>query len=357
MKRAVILGYQGFGNAGDEAILTGIERLLDDVSIEVEAIVGGTEPIAAFPQARRIAARRLRPNVAGLRALMRADLLLMSGGGLIHDHWISGLPLYLAWNVAARLAGAQIIWIGVGIGPLRSRWSRFLAGRILRLAALVTVRDAESARLALDVAPHVTATITPDPAFFNPAPPERTRSGVGAVIRAPAPQDSVLESRFATALGNELSAIAASGRDVVLLTMGGARDTRFAEAVRRAALSAGTNARVEQLRPDPMTVLHRLGSLEAIITVRLHGLILGAIAGTPALPIAYDPKVSAVAAQLGLDDLSLTLEQVVSSPVGTLAGLLGLAETPERRNRVADEVAGLRAQQKVIRSSLESHTA
>ena len=353
MKRAVILGYQGFGNVGDEAILTGIEQVLQPLPIRVESVIGGTAPIKAFPLARRIVTRRLRPNVAGVRALVHADLLLLSGGGLIHDHWRTVLPLYLAWSVIARLGGAQVAWIGVGIGPLRSGRARFLAGRMLRLASLVTVRDISSARLAHQVARGVPVTVVPDPALLNPAPPGRQRRGVGVIVRSPAPGDGRRANAFAAALGREAGTMALSGRHVVLLTLGGPADAPFAGTVRSAAATAGADLEIEELGPDPARALERLASLDGLITVRLHGLILGALAATPTLPIAYDDKVSQLADQLGIRDLCVPFDVAISAPTGTLTRLLAVAETRVRQQKVAECVRMLQERGEALRAALD----
>lgn len=352
MRCAVILGYQGFGNVGDEAILTGIEHLLQSLPFEVQAVLGGPEPIKAFPRARRIITRRLRPNIAAIRALMRADVLLFSGGGLIHDHWPTVLPVYLTWSAIARLAGARVAWIGVGIGPLRSTRSRFLAGRMLRLASLVTVRDTSSARLAHQVARDLPVTIVPDPAFLNRAPGARARHGVGVIVRAPAPADAAHADALAAALGSEIGTLMSQGREAFIITLGGRPDRPFANAVRDAALAAGADPAVEELEPDPSLVLERLASLEAIITVRLHGLILGVIAGTPAVAVAYDDKVSQVAEQLGLSDLCIAIPDALSAPSGTITGLLSSAETTTRRVVVAGRLRGLRSSVETLRNAL-----
>ena len=349
--RAVALGYQGFGNVGDEAILAGIEQLLAGTPVEMVALIGGPEPISAFPFARRVVTRRLRPSWAAIGAVRGAQLVLVSGGGLLHDHWWTVVPTYLGWSIVARLSGARIAWVGVGIGPLRSRWTRWLAGRTLRLASLVTVRDPGSARLAGAIAPGVAVRQVPDPAFLLRAPQPRDRAGIGFVVRAPAPRDAAAAPALAALLGETLAAAAQDVARVSILTFGGRQDLPFAEQVASAARralgpsrSAGDPARVpiEQLPPDPTAVLARLASLEALLTVRLHGLILGAIAGTPSLPIAYDPKVSAAAEQLGIGDLCVALDDVPGETPAAMLQRIRALQADDRRAAVAAGVERMR---------------
>jgi polysaccharide pyruvyl transferase WcaK-like protein len=52
------------------------------------------------------------------------------------------------------------------------------------------------------------------------------------------------------------------------------------------------------VNPFP-NVMSAISGCHAAVSVRLHTLILGAAAGRPVLAISYDPKVDALAAQLG----------------------------------------------------------
>ena len=306
--KAISVGYQGFSNVGDEAILAGVEVLLNGTRIRVDWVVCGPQPVTAFADAIRIRTRRGRPSLAGVRALRRADLLLFSGGGLLHDHWPVVVPTYLAWSLLARASGTRIAWVGVGVGPLRGRIARRLAGWTLRLADLVTVRDLESADLVGEVAPGMPVTVVPDPAIFIVPPATGPkRGGVGIIVRPPAPAQAELGEHMARELGEAAARLSADGRTVTLLTFGGPRDREVAEAVAVAAADAGgPRPAIDELGPDPLPVLKRLAALEGVISVRLHGLILAAVAQTPAVGVSYDPKVAAWANRLGSESMPLT---------------------------------------------------
>jgi polysaccharide pyruvyl transferase WcaK-like protein len=348
--RTVVLGYQGFGNVGDEAILTGAEQLLAGTDIEVSAVVCGPDAVAGFPSARRIRTRRLRPTMAAMRALRKAQLLLLPGGGLLHDHWPTVMPLYLGWVLLARLHGTRVAWLGVGVGPLRSRRARWMAGRALRASSLVTVRDAESAEVVRGVAPGIGVAIVPDPAVFNTPPADAERRGIGLIVRGPTPGDEKRAGPMAEALGGAAAELARSGRGPVLMTFGGMGDRVFAEAVAgRAELAGAAPMPIEELTPDPVATLARLAGFEAVVSVRLHGLILAAIAGTPAATIAYDPKVASWAARLGADEASVPLEQV--SPEAILQAL-DRCVSVETTSRVAARLAELRGEGGRVRELL-----
>jgi polysaccharide pyruvyl transferase WcaK-like protein len=302
--RAAFLGYQGFGNLGDEAILAGIERVLEPLKLTPAILIGGPAvgTVGAFPGARRISPRRLLPTLDALRALRSCQVLILSGGGLFNDHWATVIPRYLSWVVAARIAGARVAWLGVGVGPIRRRGWRRLARLAARLSEPVFVRDRASAIL-LGGGPKI--RVAPDMAFFNPPPPTRRRDPVLALIVRPPVRSG---SEPAASLERTLSAVAAcgaaAGLEPRLQLMAPDVDRLFAERVGlRIQAELGVRPRIEVLGRTSPEALERLAACELVASVRLHGLILAAIAGVPCLPIAYDPKITAIAHQLGLDEV------------------------------------------------------
>lgn len=348
--RLATVGFQGFGNVGDEAILTGIEALLADTNVEVRTVFSGPTPaaIAAFPGADRVVCPRHVPSLRALSELRRVDALLLSGGGIFNDHWIGVIPRYVAWTLAARLAGARTAWIGVGVGPIRRRPLRWLTRFGARFAHLVTVRDPESAA----VLGGARQRVVPDPSVFN-APPQRTRdSGVGIIVRGPTRDEAGAEPRLVEAIVDTVRLLEASGRPPVVLTMAGRADRAFAERLHAAAVAGGSPAvAIEALGPAPADALARLATLSGVITVRLHGMLLSALAGVPVVPIAYDVKVRAAADQLGLGDLAVALPDVSAA---LLLERLSEAATERRRSDVRRRLDIMRGQRESLAAAIVS---
>ncbi len=344
------LGYQGFGNLGDEAILAGIEQLLAGTSLEVMTVASGDHAVPAFPDAERVPMHGLLPGIAALRALRRRDALVVAGGGLLHDHWPVVIPSYLVWTLAARASGARVVWLGVGIGPIRHAWSRRLTGLVLRLASLVTVRDAASRLLARSVAASVRVTEIPDPAIFNVPPEPADREGIGIIVRGPAPSERGRGDELARGLGALAGALsAARQRPVVLLTLGGAADRAIATTAAEHARRSGIAPTIEELAPDPAAGLRRIGQLEAVVSVRLHGVILAALAGTPVVGVSYDRKVASYC-----DLLAVPVTDLDGLQPERVTRLLEKAESPGGRERVAVRVRGLRGRAEEVRGLLRS---
>ncbi len=355
--RVAVVGFQGFGNVGDEAILVGIERLLGDAVRVTTVFAGDERPVVGFEGAARRWTFHFLPTPRALRALARSDVLLISGGGLMNDYWSTVIPRYLAWVLAARLVGCRVVWVGAGVGPIRRRWQRWLAGAAFAASRLVTVRDEASRDLVLRCAPGTRVEVVPDPAWFAVAPAEPKDAGsrtgrVGIILRAPAPastrRDETLAGTLLDALATLTARLAGEGREVELITMHDEVDAEFVgRTVERCRSLGAPAARVSSLPLEPGTAVRDLAGLDTVVTVRLHGLILAALAGLPAVSIRYDPKVAAAASDLGLGDLCLPLEGLTSA---ALATAVVASSEPGRRAALAERVAAIRSRADEVRA-------
>lgn len=358
--RAVAVGYQGFGNLGDEAILAGIERLLDGTRIRITTVVGGDRgPIAADPAVHRITGRRMLPRMAGLRALQRSDALILSGGGLLHDHWALVVPQYLAWVVAARALGCRVAWVGVGIGPLRRRPSRWLTGLALRLSHLVLVRDERSARLAREAGAR-RVTVIPDPAFYLAPDGDHDQAGPEAdaplvvIPRAPLPGTCDPDALAEALAGAAAAQWREVGRACRLVTFAGPRDDEFVARVSARLDMLGVPVTVVPLPPVPARALGELSAAAVVLTVRLHGVVLASAAATPWAAVIYDDKVAAVTTYLDAADLAVPIAE---ADAASLAAALERATTPDRAARLSARVAEVTATRTSVATMLEDALA
>jgi polysaccharide pyruvyl transferase WcaK-like protein len=352
--RLVAVGFQGFGNVGDEAILCGLERLLHGAAT-VEVIVAGTvAPVWAAPAARRVHPWKLMPTPAAMKLIRRSDGLIISGGGLVNDYWPMVIPRYLAWVLAARLMGRPVVWAGIGVGPVRRLPWRVLGGLAFALSTSVLVRDRASESAALKLLPAARVVMAADPAFAMEATPRAVRSGIGFIIRSPAPGDESHLPRLVDALATAIIALQGRGVPVDILTMHPSEDEAMTAALQtslRAVLSdrARQVIAVRPLPPNPDAAATALGGYEALVTARLHGLILGAVVGVPSVAIVYDAKVGAAAELLGLSDVAIPVDEVTAPRIEE--ALASLAD-PGRGEQLAERLRMQRDRLTVIRDTI-----
>ena len=262
----------------------------------------------------------------------------------MNDYWATVIPRYVAWCVVARLAGCRVVWVGAGVGPIRRRPWRYLAGIGFRASRLVTVRDAASEMWVRRCAARAIVRRIPDPAFFQAVVPARSDDarGVGIVARGPVLAGAADSDRLSEAIATTVLGLQARGEHVGLISFQPTEDGPFFEEIGRAIdRDGGVRPSIAWLSPDPAAAMTWLATFERLVSVRLHGLILGAMVGVPAVTVGYDPKVGEAAALLGLDDVHVPLPDVSAATL--LSALDRLGADTGRRVAVLARADGLRA--------------
>ncbi|MGD9496446.1 MAG: polysaccharide pyruvyl transferase CsaB [Armatimonadota bacterium] len=298
--RIVISGYYGFGNAGDEAVLSATLGELRRRLPQAELVVLSGDP-AATREAHDVAAVPRWPLAPLRRTIASADLLLSGGGSLLQDQTsVRSLLYYLLTLHLARAARVPYVVHAQGIGPLRSRLGQLAAGFYLARAAAVTLRDEDSTRLAAELglpAEHI--TLAADPAFLiEPVAGSETeailaRAGVepgtalvGMVVRRWRGAQAVLP---VLARIGRLAAEAWGARTVILpFQLPADREVSH----ELAALVPGVALIDWELHPRALAGV--VGHLQLLVAMRLHALVFAAAQAVPAVGVCYDPKVAAL---------------------------------------------------------------
>ncbi len=287
--RLVVSGYYGFGNAGDEAILAAMVAALRRRQPRLELVVISGDPAET---SRRHGVQAIgRGLVTAIRALLRSDGLVSGGGGLLQDRTSTQSLLYYAGlMLLARSLRRSVYVYAQGIGPVEGRLARVVAGFALRRATYVSVRDQRS----LDAARSLGAgevEVAADPAIgLGPPRSSKAHSRPTIVVAVrPAPRWAEIEDTFVAALRK----LGESHR-LAFVAMHPSQDGPLAT---RLAARVGPYATVADYA-DLDELMGRIGSAELVIGMRLHALILAAVAGVPFVAVSYDPKVDAFAAAL-----------------------------------------------------------
>ncbi|HAU31250.1 MAG: Polysaccharide pyruvyl transferase [Desulfotomaculum sp. 46_80] len=311
--RLVISGYYGFDNAGDEAILLSLITAFRAICPEVQLTVLSNNPSNTAGLYNVQALNRWQPGEV-YRALKEADMLISGGGSLLQDvTGLKSLVYYLGVVWLALKLKKPVGFYGQGVGPVTSGIGRRLMKSIADRVDLITVRDEQSASDLLEMG--ITSPpvyVTADPVFVLKKEyfrseqeskfPENLRQinqrgkgqpAVGISIREwPLfnEKDQLVVAKLADKLSN-------SGWRVIFLPFHYPTDLA---ACRRVEQLMKTSAQII----DKVVTAREAGSiicsLDLLIGMRLHSLILAAVTGTPFIGISYDPKIKRFLNQLGL---------------------------------------------------------
>lgn len=303
--RLLVSGYVGAGNLGDEALLAGLLGALRRRG--VDAVVASLAPARTRAAHGVAAVDRFGGTLA---ALARVDAVVSGGGGLLQDATsFRSLAYYLGVVTAARAARRPVAVFGQSLGPLSARGER--AARWALRGVPLGLRDEPSLALAarLGLPAHAvadTALLLAPPVASPPA-----AAGSPPLVLVPrAGYPHVTDALLALA-----RPWAADGGAVRLAAVDPGRDA--AETARLAAALPGAET---WRADDPAGLLAGLAGAHAVLSGRLHGLVLGAVAGAPVAGLAYDPKVAGFAARVGAPVAAAPRDPAaVADAVGRLA--------------------------------------
>jgi polysaccharide pyruvyl transferase CsaB len=290
----LLCGYYGEHNLGDDALL---EVLLSQLPAGWEPLV--TAHDQAMVQRRFGVATTDRRSLAGvLRALYGCDALVLGGGSLLQDSTsFKSLLYYAALIGAARLQGKPVGLWGQGLGPLRRRRSRQLVQHLLPLAGAISWRDPDSATLAAGWG--IEAPVGSDPVWGLTPRPWQGKGGPIVLCWRPVAQLQGEDWRPYLEALDQLAARA--DRPVFWLPFHQEQDRGLLQALNAEGLVP--HRLMERSRElaveDPATALDQFAGASLVLAMRLHGLILAALAGAPCAALSYDPKVAAAATAIG----------------------------------------------------------
>lgn len=300
-RRPLICGYYGEHNLGDDALL---EVLIKELPPGCKPLV--TAHDQSWVQDRfAVATCNRRSLMAVMGHLGSCDALVLGGGSLLQDATsVQSLVYYCLLMLSARLQGKPVLLWGQGLGPLRRPISRALVRGALPLASAISWRDEASGQLAKRLGSRKHA-VGSDPVWAYPQHP--WRGAQGPIVLCWRPLKSLEPHGWQPYLDALARLVERSGRELLWLPFHHAQDR-------------GLLHRLSQANPVPQLLLQRSREVEVeepadamalfaeaglVVAMRLHGLILAALAGCPVAAMSYDPKVDAVARSLGcpLQDL------------------------------------------------------
>ncbi|GIO23398.1 polysaccharide pyruvyl transferase CsaB [Oceanobacillus sp. J11TS1] len=289
----ILSGYYGFDNAGDEAILHSIISALriEDSAIKITVLSNNPPQTKKTFQVESVHRQRL----AEVNQVMRqADGLISGGGSLFQDITSSRSLLYYAGIIQlARFHKVPVCIYAQGIGPLRRLVSKRLVSYLFNRSQYISVRDRDSKAFLQTIGVKESIQVVPDPVLGlrTSFPEKKTSNTICVAVRAWRHHQS-----YKKQLAICLDALYQQGYTILFLPMHGQQDYMTSVEIQE------TMHAPSEVLSDTSSFTERLQHIhqaDVLIGMRLHALIFAAITATPFVALSYDPKIDAIAKQLG----------------------------------------------------------
>lgn len=323
-RKISILGFYGYGNIGDEAILAAMLSSLRNEINNVKITVFSNAPLATAKIHRVRAVRQIPFKIIPfgvaflkgrffqvLKELWKTELLIIGGGGFLSD-W-QGRRVIFQWlwpAVLMKIFKKKVMLYAVGVGPISTGFGKFLTKFFLnRFVDAITARDSISKEWLQKAGVKKAVYVTADPAvLLEPAGQERIneifkKEGIEdaqtMIAITPCPifsnekywgkQKERFEKfkklwiKIIDDIILKLDAV------VVIIPMQFPSDREFAL---KLAEKVEHKHRVKVIEHEytPQETAGIIGRMDMLIGMRLHSLILSADMGIPMVGIIYHHK-------------------------------------------------------------------
>lgn len=296
----IISGYYGKNNFGDDLTLHGLMNHLKDYRGTV--LTCDPQNTAVPPKVDLIH----RFDLWKIRKAMRSSKVFLFGSGSILQDSTSNRSVFYYYFIMkmALLYHCKTMLYANGIGPLTKKSNRKNVARILKRIDLITLRDEDSVKLLKELQPDRNAFLTQDDAFSYdvqsipaiPAPAQaQGKTIVGVNFKFKNEQDSKIKD-----IAEALQVLAQKNQlYYYLIPYHSLQDIRPLRALHNELKNCSELAAKAD---NPESIIAHAAGCQYQIVERLHGQIISTMLAQPFLPIDYDPKTKAFAAQTGMSD-------------------------------------------------------
>jgi len=318
--RIGILGCYGHGNIGDEAILASLIKYLKTHAPSIDIIVFSDDPYDTFNihKINAISSNIKKNFYQIFNTLKNIDMLIIGGGGLIHDYRSNVIPYYLFWCLIAKLLRKPVYLCSVGVGPLNTWTGKKLAYLLAYFSNRISVRDEESFSLLLRTGIRKDILVSSDLAILLPLYSD-VITEKNIVIPEPSIgislrewfqfEDRISFCQNTSAMVDQL--INRLGLYIGFIIMCKNQDLSLALKIKNLCRNKEKVWIIDKYS-NPTEMLTVLKNMELIIGMRLHSLIMGASVGVPILGLEYDIKVRNFLQSLELEEYCCRIEDLYS---------------------------------------------
>jgi polysaccharide pyruvyl transferase CsaB len=297
--QAVLCGYYGKGNGGDEALLVSMLEMLPS---HVKPLVLSANPRATAKSYGVKSYDRMKSSSV-VRALKESQVLILGGGSLIQDATSMRNSIYYGGLIGlARQFGLMTIAIAQGIGPLDQPLTRWIAKQAFGNCTALSVRDPASAALVESWG--MSCVMAPDPVWSMSATPVPEIASIAspkiAVTLRSHPQ--LTNQRLDLITQSLVDLQAATDSHVLLVPFQPTTDLDIAAQIKSELTD---NSQIVTLT-DPKQLNGLFQGVDLAIGMRYHSLIMAAAQGSKCWAIGYDPKVSKLMTEIDIPGWELT---------------------------------------------------
>ena len=311
--KAVVSGYIGFNNFGDESIFSVLCQNLKEQGVQITAISSNPNMTALLYGVKAI---KTFDFLRIVNAIIESDILISGGGSLLQDKTsLKSLLYYLFIILCAKIFGKKVIIFAQGIGPLTSKQAQFATKNVLRSCNLLTVRDEKSLFLLRGWG--INAELQPDPVFNLELPAYSPQGHVGIQLR----DWKYLTKDFLNALADSVVKNF-SDREILIFSFQDSIDLDICKKFQTELKARNPIIKTRIIQNNsPSNLVENMKTLEYLIGMRFHACLVALKFGIKTLAINYDEKVEKLAHEADIPIINLDKKEEIEYKIELLKQL------------------------------------
>lgn len=347
MKKVLVLGYYGYENCGDDAILLSIIKSINiNIKDKVEVTVLSNNPKLTSQQYKVKAINRFNPIKVFLNVL-NTDCILFGGGTLIQDKTSNrSLWYYLSVVWLGKVFNKKVILYSNGISTLNSNFNKSIAKKVLNRVDVITLREESSCeelnKLQIKK-PKV--LVTADPVFgldkcikeeykyiYERENIPIDKPILGITIRKWDNLDYYTDKM--ACFCDEI--IKNEGMNVIFLNMQYKPDKMVANIIKN---KMKEKCYIVEKDLSVREVIGAISNIDILLGMRLHGLIFAAKQRIPMVGLSYTPKIDYYIKKLNMYRIGDTKEIKVNEAVNLIKYIRkNYSSIQEELNKIVNEL-------------------
>ena len=296
-KKVVISGYYGADNFGDESILEVLIQRLKKDEADITVLSTNPDKTAKTHGVNSIHSFKLGKVMS---ALSKCDILVSGGGSLLQDATSVKSLFYYLWIIfMAQFYKKQVLIFAQGIGPINNKIGEFFTKKLLKNCRWISVRDDKSLFLlrGWGLKPELVC----DPLYGLEVAGSTPSNRVGIQLRS----FKSLTEKLLITLANRV-AIEFADKEIEIYSFQDSLDLEVCQHFEQLLLSVNPNLKTTVISgKTPKEIIKLIASLEYMIAMRFHAILIALKYGIKTLAINYDYKIEAICNDAKIPALSM----------------------------------------------------
>ena len=297
-KKFVLSGYFGFKNFGDEAILTVLVNKLNPSENSITVISSNPD----YTKNKHLNTHSIYTFDIKtiLKEISKTDYLISGGGSLLQDATsLKSLLYYLFIIFTGLFFRKKVIIFAQGIGPIKSKFGRFITKSILKHCTYLSVRDSKSLDLLNSWG--IKADLVCDPVFETKIDYQDKEERVAIQLRNFKTMNKDFIDRLAQKISKEFQ-----DKAIDIYSFQDSIDLEICKEFEKSLKLLNPNIQTQIYNNlSDEEVISRISKSKYLIAMRFHAIIVGLLASVKTLAINYDTKVEKLAKEFNIPIIEL----------------------------------------------------